>query len=223
MEENLVQTQRPDFLYSDAGEYWISTYMEKISFARYRVQSQLKTAYVRQKDAASEVKICTGIVLLMLFIYWLLMELQASRDVAGFVIGTVLFAFFQFVMLIGFPICIYKIIRGLILIEIDRQGALGKVLTELCRWDVYAHEVQACEEYIRKCNAVYQDMEDWKKELEEGRSVDLDVVRERFEQIELDPKIQVVQTSGGRMHKIAATCALMLDVCLLIQFVLANF
>ena len=203
----------PQYQTQENAEYWIDHYMERIAFARKRLQRQLQTAQERQKDAKMEL-IIAGSLLIAVYLGWFFLQALMRTTVLGYLIASIIYAFYKLVLLIGYPICIYKVIKSAVVMLIDGRGMVGLWLIKAFRLEVYADEIDSCQEYLRSYNAVYQDMVEWKEDLAQARSVDLTIVAQRFERLDLDPQIKVISPMQGRISKVAAFVALVLDIML---------
>ncbi|MBO6015261.1 MAG: hypothetical protein J6P60_01575, partial [Lachnospiraceae bacterium] len=93
----------PRYQTEENAEYWIDHYMERIAFAKMRLQRQLQTAQERQKDAKIELVIA-GSLLIALYLGWFFLQALMRTTVLGYLIASIIYAFYKFVLLIGYPI-----------------------------------------------------------------------------------------------------------------------
>lgn len=219
MQDELYLPKWDDELYTVKGDYWINHYMEQISFARYKVQSQLNSAYERQKEPHNDIMLFGGVMLAGFFIYLLLMIFSHIQITIIFAVANVLRSVWHILLLIIDPVCIFKILRGALLSAADRKRAASESFPAREELYLYVDEIKKCQSYIQLYDEAYKDMERWKTELANGKKVDMQKVNERFEALTLEPKIPIVKTNHGSINKTASACAIIAGILLFLLLI----
>ena len=102
------------------------------------------------------------------------------------------------------PVCVYKIVKGIILRSIDSQNRLGEWMMKRYEIPTCGAEINACQLYLNKYNLYLQDIKQWDTQIAEG---DLELseeqVMERLKGMEreLEPEIGVATVMEGNLKK----------------------
>lgn len=213
------------YQYRSEFEYELHTYEEKISFAKYQVQSQLNSAIIRKKQEEFELKLYGGILLAMLILFPVAFLFAMAGGLLAFlgaVIIILLIALFIFVM----PVCVYKTTKGIILWIINRQMFLGKWIMERYEIPTCGNEIYNCQVWLGKYKLILEDIERWKEEMKEGEmTFSEEQIRNKFHQINLEPKIQVATEQDGQVLSLTrrVTIYLLIIIYSFIIGILRNF
>lgn len=158
--------------YASAFEYELHAYEEKINFAKYKVESQLKSAILRKKEEEFELKLYGGIFLAMLILFPIDFVLTMAGGIFA-ILGGVTMIVLVFLFIFIMPVCIYKIIKGILLWSINRQNTLGKWLMERYAITNCGAEIYTCQFWIGKYRLLLEDIERWKEEKGKRRTITL--------------------------------------------------
>lgn len=220
------------YQYSSILEYELNSYEEKIGFAKYQIESQIKHACIRRKEEIFEQKLYGGLLagmLLMLPISIMLTMANGPKSahlvIGGAaigvgplaIIGALLFIVLVFLYVFIFPVCIYKTIRGIILTNIDRQSALGEWISNKFALNSCRREICACQIYLNKYQLMLENISQWKQELTEGSlNFSETQIRERLYQLELNPQIKIANIQSDEFKKMLRCITL---PCMLIVYI----
>lgn len=215
--ENRVSNQEIKFAYSSEEEYLINKSIEQVEFANYQVSRQLENVLERIKDQKFEVKLFIGIFIIINIAYYLLYEI-GSPGIMSAIIGSVLRYFSSLAYIIGLPICLYKVLKGIIILSTGKQSDIGEWVVEAFSLPALSSEIQSCQIYIQKYKLILEDLELWKENLADGIPVDKTVIENRMKDVNLNPKISVVSHNFGKLKRFSTLAAIVLSViiyCLL--------
>lgn len=210
--ENRVSNQEIKFEYSSEEEYLINKSIEQVEFANYQVSRQLESILERIKDQKFEVKLFIGIFIIINIAYYL------SSEIGLPIIGSVLNYFCSLAFIIGLPICLYKVLKGIIILSTSKQNAIGKWVVEAFSLPALSSEIQSCQIYMQKYKLILEDLELWKDSLADGIPVDKTAIENRMKDVNLNPKISVVSHNFGKLKRFSTLVAIVLSViiyCLL--------
>lgn len=215
--DNKVSNQEIKFVFGSEEEYLINKYIEQVEFANYQVSRQLENVLERIKDQKFEVKLFIGIFIIIIIAY----NFSYAMGTAGIIfsiIGIILNYFCSLAYIIGLPICLYKVLKGIIILSTSKQNSIGKWAIETFSLPAFSFEIQSCQIYIQKYKLILEDLELWKENLADGIPVDKAVIENRMKDVNLNPKISVVFHNFGKLKRFSTLAAIVLSViiyCLL--------
>lgn len=191
--------------YASELEYKLHIYEDKVEFAKSRIIIQLRSAIVRKKEEEFELKMYVGIFLAIEF----LIALGITMSIG----------FLNFLSLIGVPslfvgiagwvfvrpVCVYKIVKGIILYSINRQNRLGEWLMKKYEIPTCGSEINACQLYLNKYKLYLESIQQWKDQASEGGLVlsEGEITKQLTRMgMELEPEIGVATVMGGNLKKL---------------------
>jgi len=206
------------FAYRSEEEYFLENCIKKVEFAKYQVSRQLESAVSRQKEHAIEVKIFAGILLALIVVCNLALAMVDSGAVVLVLIGALITILCRIVYIFVMPICLFKIIKGTIILCINKQNAIGIWAAGHFSLPLYSDEIQSCQKYLEKYRIFLEDLENCRESLENGNPFNKDFIEDQMSSIELEPQIRVVNPNYGKLHRFAVTISLIITVllCLLV-------
>lgn len=188
---------------NDIG-YWLDYYEERISFALTEVEMQRKHAKERKREQEFELRLFAGIMLGIVVLLPISLALPMSGVLPLMIIGGILVIIEIFAIAIVMPICIYKVIKGIIskLIN-DKDSALGDWLVQRYHVPRLTGEIQACQIYVGRYKEHLANIVSWREMLGQGSS-DMDVaeIKNRMEKVNLDPQIETATKNHYRLKKL---------------------
>lgn len=237
-----VEIRKPNIKYEfdNEGQYLVAKYREQLQFALFQVEGQYESAKQRAASEIHDIKTFGGsfLVIVLIVPISILMAISGgmARSFGGFAFGLVgcllLFADLPFV-LYAIPLCLYKVVRGFIYLQVSKSSKLGLWLCEKWKIPAAASEIEQCESYIRKYRMILDEIDDLEKDLEilgleDGKnshakmSVDLDAIKIRMANVDTKPTIKVVNTLQGavqtKIKKISRIATIVVYVLLAILF-----
>lgn len=183
-------------------EYQLHIYEDKVGFARYQILLQLRSAIIRKKEEEFELKMYAaallGIELLIAFSFTMSLGYFNILALIGVPILFIGIAGWLFAR----PICVYKVVKGVILYSLNRQNFLGKLLMDLYEIPTCGAEINACQLYLNKYNLYLGNIKHWKTQVEEGRQdFSEEQIMEHLKRMEkeLHPQIGVATIRDGNL------------------------
>lgn len=213
------------YQYAEDAAYWFDYYENKIGFALTEVEMQLKHAQERKREQEFELRLFAGIMLGIIVLLPISLALPMSGVLPLMLIGGVLVIIEIFAIAIVMPICIYKVIKGIIskLIN-DKDSALGDWLVQRYHVPRMTGEIQACQIYVGRYKEHLANIASWREMLGQG-SFDMDVaeIKDRMEKVNLNPQIETATKNHYRLKKlINRTTFVVAAVLFVIIFVLVT-
>lgn len=203
------------FAYRSEEEYFLENSIEKVEFAKYQVSRQLESAVSRQKEHAVEVKIFAGILLMLIVLCNLALAMVVGSGTAVLVlIGALITILCRIAYIFVMPICLFKIIKGTIILCINKQNAIGVWAAKHFSLPLYSDEIQSCQKYLEKYRILLEDLENCRESLEAGNSFNKALIEDQMSSIELEPQIRVVNPNYGKHNFFAAMTSLIITVIL---------
>lgn len=191
--------------YESELEYQLHIYEDKVDFAKCRILIQLRSAVVRKKEEEFELKmyggIFLGIELLIALSFTMSLGLWNFLAFIGVPLLFVGIAGWLFVR----PVCVYKIVKGVILYSVNRQNSLGEWLGKRYEIHTCGTEINTCQLYLNKYNLYLEDIGLWKTKVTEGNmEFSEEQIMERLKRIEkeLEPEIGVATVMDGNLKKV---------------------
>lgn len=191
--------------YASELEYKLHIYEDKVEFAKSRIIIQLRSAIVRKKEEEFELKMYVGIFLAIEFLIALGITLSIGflnfLSLIGVPILFVGIAGWVFVR----PVCVYKIVKGIILYSINRQNRLGEWLMKKYEIPTCGSEINACQLYLNKYKLYLESIQQWKDQASEGGLVlsEGEITKQLTRMgMELEPEIGVATVMGGNLKKL---------------------
>ena len=225
-----VQQSKMKYEFENEGQYLVAKYKEQLDFALYQVMSQYQSAKKREDDEIKDVK-TFGIALLAIILILPLGVLMAISggmmfSKIGFVFGLfgclVVFADIPF-LLYALPLCLYKVMRGFVLMQINKQSRFGIWICEKWNIEVLSAESRQCENYIRKYRLILQELEELRSDLEFTDTVDLQPIKERMANVDTKPNIRVVNSLYGIVNEKIRKASIVVTVLIYILLAVAFF
>lgn len=190
--------------YATELEYQLHIHEDKVEFARCQILIQLRSAVVRKREEDFELKMYTGIFLAIEFL--IAFSFTMSLGLWNFLalIGVPLLFIGMAGWLFVRPVCVYKIVKGIILRSIDSQNRLGEWMMKRYKIPTCGAEINACQLYLNKYNLYLQDIKQWNSQIAEGGlELSEEQVMERLRGMEreLEPEIGVATVMEGNLKK----------------------
>lgn len=225
-----VQPPKIKYEFENEGQYLVAKYKEQLDFALYQVMSQYQSAKKREDEEKKDVK-TFGIALLAIILILPLGVLMAISggmmfSKLGFVFGLlgclIVLADIPF-LLYALPLCLYKVMRGFVLMQINKQSRFGIWICEKWNIEVLSAESRQCENYIRKYRLVLQELEELRSDLEFTDTVDLQPIKERMANVDIKPNIRVVNSLYGIINEKIRKASIVVTVLVYILLAVVFF
>lgn len=216
--------------FENEGQYLVAKYKEQLDFALYQVMSQYQSAKKREDDEIKDVK-TFGTALLAIILILPLGVLIAISGGAMLSVGGILFGLFGCLLtfadipflLYALPLCLYKVMRGFVLMQINKQSRFGLWICKKWNIEVFCSESRQCENYIRKYKLILQEIEELRSDLEYLDAVDLEPIKERMANVDTKPKIRVVNSLYGIVNEKMKKASIVATVLVYILLATAFF
>lgn len=225
-----IQPPKIKYEFENEGQYLVAKYKEQLDFALYQVMSQYQSAKKREDEEKKDVK-TFGIALLAIILILPLGVLMAISggmmfSKLGFVFGLlgclIVLADIPF-LLYALPLCLYKVMRGFVLMQINKQSRFGIWICEKWNIEVLSAESRQCENYIRKYRLVLQELEELRSDLEFTDTVDLQPIKERMANVDIKPNIRVVNSLYGIINEKIRKASIVVTVLVYILLAVVFF
>lgn len=225
-----VQQSKMKYEFENEGQYLVAKYKEQLDFALYQVMSQYQSAKKREDDEIKDVKTFGTALLAIILILPLgvLMAISGGMMFSkiGFVFGLfgclVVFADIPF-LLYALPLCLYKVMRGFVLMQINKKSRFGLWICKKWNIEVFSSESRQCENYIRKYRLILQELEELRSDLEFTDTVDLQPIKERMANVDTKPNIRVVNSLYGIVNEKIRKASIVVTVLIYILLAVAFF
>ncbi len=202
------------FAYGSEEEYFLENSIKKVEFAKYQVSRQLESAVSRQKEHVFEVKIFAGILLALIVLYNMAFAMVGSGADALVHIGTLTAILCMIPYTVVMPICLFKTIKGTIILCINKQNAIGIWAAGHFSLPLYSDEIQSCQKYLEKYRILLEDLGKCRESLENGNPFNKALIEDQMSSIELEPQIRVGYPDYGKLHRFAVAISLIITVIL---------
>lgn len=225
-----IQPPKIKYEFENEGQYLVAKYKEQLDFALYQVMSQYQSAKKREDEEKKDVK-TFGIALLAIILILPLGVLMAISggmmfSKLGFVFGLlgclIVLADIPF-LLYALPLCLYKVMRGFVLMQINKQSRFGIWICEKWNIEVLSAESRQCENYIRKYRLILQELEELRSDLEFADTVDLQPIKERMANVDTKPNIRVVNSLYGIVNEKIRKASIVVTVLVYILLAVVFF
>ncbi len=225
-----VQPPKIKYEFENEGQYLVAKYKEQLDFALYQVMSQYQSAKKREDEEKKDVK-TFGITLLAIILILPLGVLMAISggmmfSKLGFVFGLlgclIVLADIPF-LLYALPLCLYKVMRGFVLMQINKQSRFGLWICKKWNIEVFSSESRQCENYIRKYRLILQELEELRSDLEFTDTVDLQPIKERMANVDTKPNIRVVNSLYGIVNEKIRKASIVVTVLVYILLAVVFF
>lgn len=225
-----IQPPKIKYEFENEGQYLVAKYKEQLDFALYQVMSQYQSAKKREDEEKKDVK-TFGIALLAIILILPLGVLMAISGgmmftKLGFVFGLlgclIVLADIPF-LLYALPLCLYKVMRGFVLMQINKQSRFGIWICEKWNIEVLSAESRQCENYIRKYRLILQELEELRSDLEFADTVDLQPIKERMANVDTKPNIRVVNSLYGIVNEKIRKASIVVTVLVYILLAVVFF
>ena len=225
-----VQQSKMKYEFENEGQYLVAKYKEQLDFALYQVMSQYQSAKKREDDEIKDVKTFGTALLAIILILPLgvLMAISGGMMFSklGFVFGLlgclIVLADIPF-LLYALPLCLYKVMRGFVLMQINKQSRFGIWICEKWNIEVLSAESRQCENYIRKYRLILQELEELRSDLEFTDTVDLRPIKERMANVDTKPNIRVINSLYGIVNEKIRKASIVVTVLIYILLAVAFF
>ncbi len=204
--------------YSSKTEYYLDYYKEKLEFASTKVTMQLKKAVERKREQDREWKIFGGMLIgsVVLFVIAIIFGMSGVMILAlpagiFIVVGGIVFTY-------AMPICVYKIVRGVVLKIInDDENSLGDWIVQKYRIPRVTSEIVACQTFLNRYKLKLQQIEGWRYELHAGfLELTQQEIEDRLGEINYDPKIAVATDMNPKFKRLVRNISLIITVLLFV-------
>ena len=225
-----IQPPKIKYEFENEGQYLVAKYKEQLDFALYQVMSQYQSAKKREDEEKKDVK-TFGITLLAIILILPLGVLMAISGgmmftKLGFVFGLlgclIVLADIPF-LLYALPLCLYKVMRGFVLMQINKQSRFGLWICKKWNIEVFSSESRQCENYIRKYRLILQELEELRSDLEFTDTVDLQPIKERMANVDTKPNIRVVNSLYGIVNEKIRKASIVVTVLVYILLAVVFF
>ena len=225
-----IQPPKIKYEFENEGQYLVAKYKEQLDFALYQVMSQYQSAKKREDEEKKDVK-TFGIALLAIILILPLGVLMAISggmmfSKLGFVFGLlgclIVLADIPF-LLYALPLCLYKVMRGFVLMQINKQSRFGLWICKKWNIEVFSSESRQCENYIRKYRLILQELEELRSDLEFTDTVDLQPIKERMANVDTKPNIRVVNSLYGIVNEKIRKASIVVTVLVYILLAVVFF
>ncbi|MBQ1171421.1 MAG: hypothetical protein IIX48_02315 [Lachnospiraceae bacterium] len=227
-----VGDQQPKIKYEfeNEGQYLVAKYKEQLDFALYQVMSQYQSAKKREDDEKKDVK-TFGMALLIIILalpIGILIAISGGMMFSkiGFafgLLGSLMVLVDMPFLLYALPLCLYKVMRGFVLMQINKQSRLGIWICEKWNIEVLSAESRQCENYIRKYRLILQELEELRSDLEFTDTVDLQPIKERMANVDTKPNIRVVNSLYGIVNEKIRKASIVVTVLVYILLAVVFF
>lgn len=156
-----------------------------------------------------------GILGGMILVYNVALALTLAGGILS-VIGGMVTLFCGMLYWLVLPVCLFKIVKGMVILGIDRQNRIGKWAVRKFSLPNYTSEIQKCQEYIQRYTIVEENLEKWREDLLDGIIVDTSFVRMHMENLELEPEIPAVNHNFGKLQRFYLIASILITVILYI-------
>ena len=225
-----IQPPKIKYEFENEGQYLVAKYKEQLDFALYQVMSQYQSAKKREDEEKKDVK-TFGIALLAIILILPLGVLMAISGgmmftKLGFVFGLlgclIVLADIPF-LLYALPLCLYKVMRGFVLMQINKQSRFGLWICKKWNIEVFSSESRQCENYIRKYRLILQELEELRSDLEFTDTVDLQPIKERMANVDTKTNIRVVNSLYGIVNEKIRKASIVVTVLVYILLAVVFF
>lgn len=225
-----IQPPKIKYEFENEGQYLVAKYKEQLDFALYQVMSQYQSAKKREDEEMKDVKTFGFALLAMILALPIGVLIAISggmmRSIGGVAFGLfgclIVLADIPF-LLYALPLCLYKVMRGFVLMQINKQSRFGIWVCEKWNIEVFTSESKQCENYIRKYRLILQELEELHSDLEFAEDIDLRPIKERMANVDTKPNIRVVNSLHGIVNEKIKKASIVATVLVYILFAVAFF
>lgn len=198
------EKEKTVYKYDDNAAYWLDHYEDKIGYALAEVEAQLKHAQKRKGEQDFELKLFGGIFIGIFALLPILLAMPMSGVLPLMIIGGILIIVEILAIAIVIPVCIYKIINGVVgkLVN-DKDSVIGGWLVQRYNVPRLTGEIQACQIYVGRYKEHLANIASWREMLEEGSfDMDAEEIKNRMEKVNLDPQIEAASKNHYRLKRL---------------------
>lgn len=206
------------FAYLSEDEYFLDNYIKKVEFARYQVAGQMESAISRQKDHAFEVKLFAGILVAVILICNMALAMTETGVALLWAMGAISVVLCYIAYIFVMPVCLFKIIKGTVILCINKQNAIGIWAARRFSLPLYSTEIQSCQAYLEKYRILLENLETCQESLAAGNPLNRELLEDQINNTDLEPQIKVVYPNYGKLHGFAVTISVIITIiiCLFI-------
>ncbi len=187
--------------YRSEFDYKLHSYEERLTFAKFQVKSQLRDAYKRRIEENREGKAWGGLMIVILVCLFLSVLMANSRSILVLPGVLLLFASVAAVLFV-MPVCIYKVVKCILMWAINKENKLGKWLAEKCEIPTQRSEIAECQTLLNRYNLLSEDLERFREEYAEGRlSLTEREIYARYDNVDYTPGIAVISENCEKLMK----------------------
>lgn len=201
------QKAKMKFEFENKEQYLIAKYKEQLDFALFQVQGQLDSAKQRKNEELKNIKIFGTLLILFIVVMLvcIIMSIGCGMMGGGARIVGLFFVGLLFLdipcLIYGLPICLYHVMRGYILLQINKQSQFGKWIAKKWKISVVTSEIRECEAYVRRYQLILEHIEECRQELELTGETDIEALKQRVEFVDKKPVIPVSNMMYGRVSQ----------------------
>ncbi|MBE5881370.1 MAG: hypothetical protein E7289_03505 [Lachnospiraceae bacterium] len=218
--------EAPSYKYDNQIKYWLDHYQEQLEYALTKMLMQLKNAKERKKEQEFELKLYTIVLITMFVILPIALAMPMTRVFPLVILGGVLVAIEAYAFGVIMPICIYKIIKGLVRKAInDKENALGDWIVQRYHVPRLTGEIQACQIYVGRYKEQLANIASWKEMLEQGTfDMEESEIKNRMEKVNLDPEIEIASENNYKLKHMIQRITILLAIIIfsLLIFILVK-
>ncbi len=192
------------YQYDEKAVYWLDYYEDKIGLALKEVEMQLKHAQDRKREQEFEMKLFGSIFLGIIVLLPIALALPMSGVLPFVILGGLLVIAEIFAIALVGPICIYKVIKGVVSKVInDKENSLGDWIVRKYHVPRITGEIQACQIYVGRYKEQLANIASWREMLEQSTfDMDETEIKNRMEKVNLDPKIETASANNYRLKRL---------------------
>lgn len=204
------------YQYEGSAAYWLDYYADRIGFALTEMEAQLKHAQKRKEEQEFELKLFVGIFLGIFGFLPICLAMPMSGVLLFVILGGVLVSVEILAIALVVPVCIYKIINGIVskLVN-DKDSRFGDWIVKRYQVPRLTGEIQACQIYVGRYKEHLANIASWREMLEQGNfDMDESEIKNRMEKVNLDPKIEIASKNHYRLKHVINRITIMVAVAI---------
>lgn len=212
VEEPSEEKQLASYKYDTKIKYWLDYYEDRIGFALKEVELQLKHAQERKGEQEFELKLYVIIALVIVVLLPIALVMPLTGVFPLMVLGGILIVAELFGITIVIPICVYKIVKGIVSKVInDKDNMFGDWIVQRYHVPRLTGEIQACQIYVGRYKEQLTNIKEWREMLERGSfDIEESELRNKLEQVNLDPKIEIALQWNYKLKKLISSTTIVI-------------
>ncbi len=223
--EKLPQPEEKEityYKYDSEITYWLDYYEDRLEFALKEVNMQLHSAQERKKEQEFELKLWIGILLAMVLLLPISLAMPMTGMLVLMIIGGVFVTIEIFAFVFIMPICVYKIIKGVVSKVInDKNNAFGDWIVQRYHVPRLTGEILACQTHVGRYKEQLANIASWREMLENG-SFDMEVseIKNRMEKVNFEPNIELASKHNDKLKRMTQRGAIIASMLIFSMLIL---